>query len=69
MLGADYPCGLKPQYYKDRIVGGSETGAYSLPWQVGLVSKNKRTPWCGGTIISNRHILTAAHCTRAISRY
>ena len=60
-----FPCGRKPH----RIVGGSEAGPYSLPWQVALVRKNSQRPFCGGTLISNRHILTAAHCTRAISRF
>ena len=46
-----------------RIVGGQETEVNEYPWQVGLVSKRGRTPWCGGTLISDRHVMTAAHCT------
>merc|ERR1711983_248753 len=46
-----------------RIVGGGETEVNEYPWQVGLVSAGSRTPWCGGSLISDRHVLTAAHCT------
>merc|ERR1712002_893069 len=56
-------CGIKGGSQTDRIVGGQETEEHEYPWQVGLVSRNGKTPWCGGTLISDRHILTAAHCT------
>ena len=46
-----------------RIVGGQETEVNEYPWQVGLVFPSSKVPFCGGSIISDRHIMTAAHCT------
>ncbi|CAF3745911.1 unnamed protein product [Rotaria sp. Silwood1] len=42
-----------------RIVGGVEAIAHSWPW---IVSLQSRDHFCGGTLIDNRHVLTAAHC-------
>ena len=34
------------------------------PWQVGITSPGSEKPYCGGSILSDLSILTAAHCTR-----
>jgi len=48
---------------RGRIVGGVNAREGAWPWQVGLFkSANDKFPFCGGTIISNRVVLTAAHC-------
>ena len=46
----------------NRIVGGHEAILHQFPWQVGLVLDGSNTPFCGGTIIANKWILTAGHC-------
>ena len=44
-------------------MGGSEVVPHSIPWQVGLVIVGTRKPFCGGTLIGSRHVISAAHCT------
>jgi len=58
---ANCNCGMPNR--ATRIVGGQETEVNEYPWQVGLVFPSSKVPWCGGSIISDRHIMTAAHCT------
>ena len=45
------------------IVGGTETEKNEYPWQVGFVEKGDSLIWCGGSLISDSWVLTAAHCT------
>ncbi|XP_064102784.1 trypsin-1-like [Macrobrachium nipponense] len=50
-----------------KIVGGKVTEKNEYPWQVGLTSYSPSHPFCGGSIISNLYILTAAHCVYGLS--
>ncbi|KAL3290209.1 hypothetical protein HHI36_023568 [Cryptolaemus montrouzieri] len=50
-----------------RIVGGVPAKLGEFPWMVALGYRNKKNPsvpqWlCGASLISDRHLLTAAHC-------
>uniref|UniRef100_A0A1A9W2F3 Peptidase S1 domain-containing protein n=1 Tax=Glossina brevipalpis TaxID=37001 RepID=A0A1A9W2F3_9MUSC len=64
--GRKFQCGMRPQIKTGRIVGGKGATFGAYPWQVlvrestwlGLFTKNK----CGGVLITNRFVITAAHC-------
>ncbi|KAA0202995.1 hypothetical protein HAZT_HAZT010844 [Hyalella azteca] len=51
-------CGVVP--FKDRISGGQEAWPHSYPWMVALFIDDAY--FCGGSIIDDQWILTAAHC-------
>jgi secreted trypsin-like serine protease len=48
--------------YQTKIVGGMETGVNEYPMMAGLVDPDQREVYCGSSIISQRCVLTAAHC-------
>ena len=58
----DCECGRRGRSVQ-RIVGGEDASPGELPWQVGLLYYGSSTPSCGATLINNKWLLSAAHCT------
>ncbi|XP_047471300.1 venom protease-like [Penaeus chinensis] len=53
-------CGVGPHV---RIVGGVPAREAEFPWVVAVMRTGANpNQYCGGALISNRHVLTAAHC-------
>ncbi|KOC65504.1 Enteropeptidase [Habropoda laboriosa] len=57
----NFECGIRTQAPSQaRIVGGGSSSAGSWPWQVALYKEGDYQ--CGGALINERWILSAAHC-------
>ncbi|XP_039471797.1 ovochymase-2 isoform X3 [Oreochromis aureus] len=63
-------CGISqvcnPMVSSLRVVGGTEAMYGSHPWLVSL--QNRGSHFCGGSILSDRWIMTAAHCFTSLSK-
>lgn len=62
-------CGIEKLIIHNRILGGEESPEGQFPWVVYIRSSDENathtvTRSCTGSIISDRHILTAAHCIK-----
>jgi Trypsin len=62
MSGTELRSLLRP-----RIVGGTEAGAADNPFQVALlqrnIANNRSAQFCGGTLVRENVVVTAAHCS------
>ncbi|KAB5571247.1 hypothetical protein PHYPO_G00222830 [Pangasianodon hypophthalmus] len=47
---------------RTRIIGGQSASPGDIPWQVALVIHSTQQVFCGGSILSERWVITAAHC-------
>lgn len=62
-VGSILPHQPVKQFSNGRITGGQAASAGQFPHQVSLQALPLRNHFCGGSILNERWILTAAHCT------
>lgn len=48
------------------IVGGQDADRGEYPWQV-MITDSHFTPFCGGSLIAAKWVLTAAHCVQGLT--
>lgn len=66
--GSSSACGAKNgDQDAGRIVGGNTTQMGEWPWIAGLFNAGRHL--CGGSLIDDRHILTAAHCVAQMTSW
>ncbi|ROT85353.1 prophenoloxidase activating enzyme [Penaeus vannamei] len=60
-------CGLIAKRPPTRIVGGKDADPQEWPWMAALM-RDGASSYCGGVLITDSHVLTAAHCVDGFDR-
>ena len=50
--------------FERKVVGGEQADKDEWPWMAAILYSDNNQQFCGGALISDRHVLTAAHCIR-----
>jgi serine protease 56 len=59
-------CGVATKQFP-KITGGRPADPQEYPWMAALISSRKaKGAFCGGVLITDRHVLSAAHCSNRI---
>ncbi|XP_037800371.1 uncharacterized protein LOC119595286 [Penaeus monodon] len=59
----DCQCGIE---YPARIIGGSTPAVNQYPWIANLRYSNMKKVICGAVVVSDSHVITAAHCMNGL---
>lgn len=62
MIGPQKKCGVIKPIVRRYVANGEPTAHVDWPWYVQLIIRTDAEAYCGGTIISENYILSAAHC-------
>ena len=56
-------CGKRNSFH-NKVVSGQTASPHSWPWQVSFRRTGSTFHFCGGSLISDQWVVTAAHCVQ-----